>query len=342
MPGLDRKVHIQISTSEAHADTLGIQGTDAPHTIQQQRGKDDIQEEEKLLKALNLSKVEVSEPSSVSMSGLSGKEHIQIPTSEACVDSSVAEATDVHHETNQSVSQGCNESLSSKENMSSEDGPFLSNEATEIHSGSLLFIEATKIHRKEEVPEGPLVYERYSKSEEICTAMPDQAPNVESSSLGRSDRCCSYQDLINVSVNDPGSLNTDALSGLQSSDGKELSEFSEVSASSLQEHEPIYEGEETIFESGILSYANREPVYEGEIVLAEQAEKKKDCHTVNTRDVFDHKQCKAIPGLGFSVDSCILSWHFHGILNNYWLKFFLGQLIKNFLEHNASQLTIYG
>ncbi|XP_074591567.1 uncharacterized protein LOC141847424 isoform X1 [Curcuma longa] len=309
MPGLDGKVDIQISTSQAHADALGIQATDAPHTIQQLRGTDDIQEEEKLMKALNLSKAEVSELSSVSMSGLNGKEHIQIPTSEACVDSSVVEATDVHHETNQSVSQGCNESLGLKENMSSEDGPLIANETTEIHSDSLLFNEATEIHRKEEAPEGPLVYERYSKSEEIGTAMPDQAPNVESSSLVSSDRCCSYQDLINVSVNGPGSLSTDAPSSLQSSNGKELSEFSEISASSIQEHEPIYEGEETIFELGILSYANREPVYEGEIVLAEQAEKKEDCHTVNTRDVVDHKQ---------------------------W------QLMKNFLEHNASQLTIYG
>lgn len=43
--------------------------------------------------------------------------------------------------------------------------------------------------------------------------------------------------------------------------------------SSVDESEPIYEGEECILDSGTTTYEDREPMYEGEVILAEQADK---------------------------------------------------------------------
>lgn len=78
-------------------------------------------------------------------------------------------------------------------------------------------------------------------------------------------------------------------------------------ASSPSGSEPIYEGEDRILDSAATSYESREPVYEGEVVLAEQAER---------GAVELHPQC----------DNSQQN----------------GELIRNFLRSNASQLTIYG
>jgi ubiquitin carboxyl-terminal hydrolase MINDY-1/2 len=48
---------------------------------------------------------------------------------------------------------------------------------------------------------------------------------------------------------------------------------SEPLSSSIQEGEPIYQGEEHVLGTGNMAYENQEPVYEGEVVLAEQADK---------------------------------------------------------------------
>ncbi|XP_043716699.1 ubiquitin carboxyl-terminal hydrolase MINDY-1-like isoform X2 [Telopea speciosissima] len=81
-------------------------------------------------------------------------------------------------------------------------------------------------------------------------------------------------------------------------------------ASSLEGSEPIYEGEECILDSGLTIYENREPMYEGEMVLAEQADNGAgDGSGIHPRDEITQQK---------------------------------GELIKNFLRNNASQLTIYG
>ncbi|XP_042496931.1 uncharacterized protein LOC122075829 [Macadamia integrifolia] len=81
-------------------------------------------------------------------------------------------------------------------------------------------------------------------------------------------------------------------------------------ASSLEGSEPIYEGEECILDPGLTIYENREPMYEGEMVLAEQADQGAgDGSDLQPRDEITQQK---------------------------------GELIKNFLGNNASQLTIYG
>ncbi|ONK54945.1 uncharacterized protein A4U43_UnF9440 [Asparagus officinalis] len=90
---------------------------------------------------------------------------------------------------------------------------------------------------------------------------------------------------------------------------KECADVFEASSSSLDDNEPIYEGEECILDSRLLKYEDQEPVYEGEMVLARQTEKMEDDAFVKSKDKVDLQKCG---------------------------------LIRNFLENSASQLTIYG
>ncbi|KAL0343676.1 UNVERIFIED_CONTAM: Ubiquitin carboxyl-terminal hydrolase MINDY-1 [Sesamum angustifolium] len=81
----------------------------------------------------------------------------------------------------------------------------------------------------------------------------------------------------------------------------------ETFTSSVDDGEPIYEGEECVMKSGNVVYGNREPVYEGEVVLAEQVDK--GCKDDGFKDRLSVKQ---------------------------------GELIRNFVNNSASQLTVYG
>ncbi|XP_038874614.1 uncharacterized protein LOC120067199 [Benincasa hispida] len=74
--------------------------------------------------------------------------------------------------------------------------------------------------------------------------------------------------------------------------------------------EPIYEGEECILDPRSTVLEDREPVYEGEVVLAEQ-------------------------GCGSSINFC-------NTPSKVEISPKQGELIRNFLKNNASQLTFYG
>nr|CAB3468986.1 unnamed protein product [Digitaria exilis] len=77
---------------------------------------------------------------------------------------------------------------------------------------------------------------------------------------------------------------------------------------SIQECEPIYQGEEHILGSTNVAYENQEPVYEGEVVLAEQADKNEETSRCLEDNATEHE----------------------------W------ELIDNFLRTTANQLTVYG
>ncbi|KAG2614179.1 ubiquitin carboxyl-terminal hydrolase MINDY-1-like isoform X1 [Panicum virgatum] len=83
---------------------------------------------------------------------------------------------------------------------------------------------------------------------------------------------------------------------------------SEPPPSSILECEPIYQGEEHILGTTNVAYENQEPVYEGEVVLAEQADK-----TEETSHCLEDKATE-----------------------HQW------ELIDNFLRTTANQLTVYG
>ncbi|GLT78294.1 hypothetical protein SLA2020_498340 [Shorea laevis] len=91
------------------------------------------------------------------------------------------------------------------------------------------------------------------------------------------------------------------------SGGIQPGDLSETVTSSLDGSEPIYEGEECILDSGTKVYEEQEPVYEGEVILAEQADKR-TLDTCDARSITPQE----------------------------------GELLRNFLKNNASQLTIYG
>ncbi|PON64053.1 hypothetical protein TorRG33x02_274040 [Trema orientale] len=92
-----------------------------------------------------------------------------------------------------------------------------------------------------------------------------------------------------------------------SSDRMQQIDASETLTSSVDGSEPIYEGEECILESGTTVFEDREPIYEGEVVLANQADKS-------------------------TLDSSLKDE----------ITPQAGELIRNFLKSNASQLTFYG
>ncbi|CAL5050130.1 unnamed protein product [Urochloa decumbens] len=78
--------------------------------------------------------------------------------------------------------------------------------------------------------------------------------------------------------------------------------------SSIQECEPIYQGEEHILSTTNAAYENQEPVYEGEVVLAEQADKTEETSHCSEDKATEHQ----------------------------W------EMIDNFLRTTANQLTVYG
>ncbi|KAF7110356.1 hypothetical protein CFC21_110476, partial [Triticum aestivum] len=81
-----------------------------------------------------------------------------------------------------------------------------------------------------------------------------------------------------------------------------------LASSNIQGNEPIYQGEEHILGSGNMTFQTEEPVYEGEVVLAEQADK-----------IGESSQCLK-----------------NGAADHQW------DLIDNFLQSTANQLTVYG
>ncbi|KAL8543812.1 hypothetical protein ACS0TY_004391 [Phlomoides rotata] len=84
----------------------------------------------------------------------------------------------------------------------------------------------------------------------------------------------------------------------------------EAVSSSVDDSEPIYEGEECILDSVPVVYENREPIYEGEMVLAEQVDTRcVDDNVINSKDRISIKQ---------------------------------GEFIRSFMKNSASQLTVYG
>ncbi|KAM0871307.1 hypothetical protein ACQ4PT_039475 [Festuca glaucescens] len=86
------------------------------------------------------------------------------------------------------------------------------------------------------------------------------------------------------------------------------SDTAEIASSSIQGNEPIYQGEEHILGTGSIAYQTEEPVYEGEVVLAEQADKTGESSGCLENGAADHQ----------------------------W------DLIDNFLQSTANQLTVYG
>ncbi|KAG9451665.1 hypothetical protein H6P81_004569 [Aristolochia fimbriata] len=92
-------------------------------------------------------------------------------------------------------------------------------------------------------------------------------------------------------------------------------------SANLENSEPIYEGEECILDPAHPVYEHREPLYEGEMVLAERADGVSgEVSSIYKNDEVSQKKHNGKHGISARE----------------------GELIQNFLKNNASQLTIYG
>ncbi|XP_047338515.1 ubiquitin carboxyl-terminal hydrolase MINDY-1-like [Impatiens glandulifera] len=114
----------------------------------------------------------------------------------------------------------------------------------------------------------------------------------------------------NIGIEDGEHLSEEHVGSDSSLDRRQHEVPNVIISNDVDDSKPIYEGAECILESAIAVNQIREPVYEGEAVLSEQVEKSKE----------DSNN---------GISTCKINRE-------------QGELIKSFLETNASQLTIHG
>ncbi|KAH9557463.1 hypothetical protein CY35_07G085600 [Sphagnum magellanicum] len=90
-----------------------------------------------------------------------------------------------------------------------------------------------------------------------------------------------------------------------------------LESSGLDDEEPLYEGECDLANQGVSKYSDKEPLYEGEVILAEKG------------DIGGQLLDKSEAGSPNFKQSVAVSDR-------------EGKIIENFLNNNASQLTVYG
>lgn len=265
-------------------------------TIQQKR-KGDIEEEEELMRALNLSKSDVAVPVSDSMLpivhvNLDENESFQRsePETTDYLDKKTGDGSSIVYQSHILVSQELHINNDHKDDVLAE-------------NNSLLNSNLAGNSTSQEDSNGPEHCEKSSKSDEDIQTETEsnQVPNMQSSddddphnltAASENDqfRKKSFHDDLTVPVyENPAGRSVTAENGKE-----ELSNVSDGIASSLQENEPIYEGEDCIL-SGSVVCVNPEPVYEGEMILAVQTEKIEDTeHPANIKDNIVNEQCKMI------------------------------------------------
>ncbi|THU47937.1 hypothetical protein C4D60_Mb09t20930 [Musa balbisiana] len=158
----------------------------------QRKGKGDMQEEEELMMVLNLSRAEVSNPVSASVSSVGGLRDSSLGfdanDKRSCAgnyaDTFGEQARDDCNKSNHSDSfalQECNASTDCKGVVFAEDGSVLSN----VVAGN----DTCQTDH-----EGSVIYDISNKSEEIDMVMPNQATNFQSPDNGGSDRLFCLQE----------------------------------------------------------------------------------------------------------------------------------------------------
>nr|DAD18731.1 TPA_asm: hypothetical protein HUJ06_020194 [Nelumbo nucifera] len=320
---------------------------DSPHSISghQKARKGDMEEEAELLRVLKLSEAEsatsVGECPSPHANGSNrpvnsdGSEHMKSNTSEALADMHVGCNCDdpqVHHQLEPSISQnlnassGCNTDLISSEIISRGSGH--SSFSDRINLDQLTNNkELTRHFASAEIMENirdEVIVQ--NQSELTCSIDMDPSSASKDHMLTGGEEQQIQQTCMQVTATSevhcepaddqsgcetavpscPSAPNADF--DVSSGGSQRKDNITKGATSSLDGSEPIYEGEECILDSGLKIYENREPMYEGEVVLAEQADKGGQDDLSPKDEITQQK----------------------------------GELIRNFLKTNASQLTIYG
>lgn len=253
----------------------------------QQARKGDIEEEEELLRALRLSEMENSNPVA---DGVVPDEHIHEGVS-------INKCELVTHP--ETVENNVTVELTKTVALISDDSNALGNlhvdpELPEVVSQAVL---SSKTDEKQSCAQPPDEETRNFVDNVIGSDSVILNGKVQSVSVGQ-DPLPASNDSQHKSISDnhasdqvTSTSNPDAeRKSLNASDGKDSSSLlngadsdsssgqmhhndePEANSSSVDDSEPIYEGEDRILDSGTVVYANREPMYEGEVVLAEQVD----------------------------------------------------------------------
>jgi len=282
------------------------------------------------MRALNLSKIEMSNPVDVSISSdanaahtLVGCDNIGNSGSEIHLDSSAKQiglGSEESQQTDLFAQQQCNASIEFKDGLNGLNPNVSPTDNDALSSNTNVVTETVYL-----VPEDSGEFVKNTDSMEIVRndfLMPKQCPSFQSTDGEGSDGCCTYKGLSIAPREEPSAsqmpvediftsqipdrpadnpVDCDSATPVQaaqyadinSSDGrKEVPDVSEVGSSSLDDSEPIYEGEECILDSVLLKYEDREPIYEGEMVLARQADKMEEDACANSKNKVDLYQCK--------------------------------------------------
>lgn len=258
---------------------------------EEKRRRGDLEEEEELMRALDLSKAECSDPVNVSATPIPNDsvqildETVHIQSSEmgngdeaaglykssfsapkggnefGCniMDNSRLSKLNAANNSSKTESEGIKEISIANDAVDGPDESFTTNKPLEVNSSV-----------KETCTEDFLASQMHHKpSDNVIggdsTILSDQAA---------SDAPCTDSNYSN---------------------GKdEPSDASEAVTSSLEGGEPIYQGEEFILDSKFPAFENQEPIYEGEMVLAEQVEKPEKDSSPRPEDEVALQQCKGL------------------------------------------------
>ncbi|CAH1439542.1 unnamed protein product [Lactuca virosa] len=226
---------------------------DSPHSVSDEKKerKGDLQEEEELLKALQLSVTN-------SPTTIESKTDSDLKTPESVIPEKVH--TGAEHENEKALKLSETESLTTAVN---------------------------DIDSDPKKPESVIPKELHTvPSQEACSSSQgdndkihntgDEKIHHDESVKGNDVNVEGNVESVGETLDDMSSCLSAPIPGLESSKGNDgISSIDESKA--LTSSEPIYEGEEHIQEtSTTANYENGEPMYEGEVVLAEQVDKGKD------------------------------------------------------------------
>uniref|UniRef100_J3MHK4 MINDY deubiquitinase domain-containing protein n=2 Tax=Oryza brachyantha TaxID=4533 RepID=J3MHK4_ORYBR len=283
----------------------------------------DREEEEELRRVLSLSKAENANAVDGSVSFDTSQSHSSSNMEEtAHSDSFRLEAVEMIDSTNKDE-HGNSHALSDGPMLqdSTNAAPVVNEVVPEESQQTLTSNELEDDGKTNILPEQPNITAQPSESVLDCSSNESSAPNQAAAfapALGKVDEeSCEEQTPVQIhdlasDIEVSSELTTATSETTPNNATKELdvenSYTPEPITLSIQESEPIYQGEEHVLSSGNLAYENQEPVYEGEVVLAEQADKTE------------------------KSSECMQD----GAAEHQW------ELIDNFLQNTASQLTVYG
>ncbi|KAG8074648.1 hypothetical protein GUJ93_ZPchr0006g40870 [Zizania palustris] len=328
--------HIEEETVDFAAATTAALGVPSPsvsrgrsfdeHTladpVELQKRRGDREEEEELMRVLSLSKAENANASYGSVSFDTSQSHSSSNMEETTHSESFRlEALKLVGSTN-TEEHGNNHALSDCPILQdiTNDIPNVSEVGCEESQQALTSNEPEDDGKRNVLPENPDIAVQLSESALACSSHESFAPNDQAPALGQVDKETGEEhstgqihgQVSDAEVRSETEITTSASEATLTHVTKELDGENDYTHEpitlSIQESEPIYQGEEHILGTGNLAYENQEPVYEGEAVLAEQADQTgKSTQCLQDRAA-EHQ----------------------------W------ELIDNFLQNTASQLTVYG